>query len=739
MPKRIETLGQPDYTGQIYALGQRLAAVEARLSGVETIQASTENRLDVIEDGGVIPPVPVLGNLTLSAAIVVGSASNGTIAGATNGSTIASNVSGLTVNSVARTYTWSGTGAAGTTANGLVETLIGAVGSPKSSAITVVASGAFAAPTVTITDDTVNPPEFEVDTGDAVVGDTLRLTHANNSAFTSPTVEDHVLTSDDLVDGSINWTTFTGFAGGSMRYWNVSVVRGGTVLGTSNTVSATIVSAPPVNANVIVQEGDSITAWTGGHADRYASANPSLTRYKLAVGGNGLSNLIARQSTARGYDAEIVTVLIGANDLSSGSYASGTAYFNAVMAYIAPFKTDGAKVVVGTILPKGTVNSDYVVHNSRRAEFNALLKAAQGSQVDAVADYDSTVLGTDAAANDLTLYGDGLHPTDGTGTPTSDGHGLYMLPQYAAAINFARGVANQVKQFTFTDASGVTAGATSTSNTVKLLGLGYTESKPYTVTGGEVSKNGGAWSTSGGSIVNGDTLAVRGTASATAGGSVNVVLTVGTVSDTYTITTSAGAQPLTTTYRNGAAGNGGFANSFTFSSVAFYAGKNVIAIMNATGAVAPSSVVLGGTSGTKVAEVVTGQRNLSFWEVSKGSGGSGNLAVAGGPIFAIGYALWSTDATATFDSFQSLAYDYRNDPTQTPAVTLPDGGSILWCASSEAAAATIAAGSGTTLDAQFADPDNWKFGVGRRATTGAPAVTGLAFAGSNMLAVAYKP
>lgn len=84
--------------------------------------------------------VPVLGTLTLSGTLTNGTTSSGTINGATTASTITSNVTGLSVNSGARTYSWDGTGAAGTTANGLVETLAGATGSPKNNSVTVGAA-----------------------------------------------------------------------------------------------------------------------------------------------------------------------------------------------------------------------------------------------------------------------------------------------------------------------------------------------------------------------------------------------------------------------------------------------------------------------------------------------------------------------------------------------------------------------------------------------------------------------
>ena len=80
----------------------------------------------------------VLKPLALSGALKANVASSGTITGATKGSAITSNVPGLMINSAARTYSYTGA-AAGTTANGLVETLAGAAGSPKSTSVTVAA------------------------------------------------------------------------------------------------------------------------------------------------------------------------------------------------------------------------------------------------------------------------------------------------------------------------------------------------------------------------------------------------------------------------------------------------------------------------------------------------------------------------------------------------------------------------------------------------------------------------
>jgi hypothetical protein len=124
--------------------------------------------------------------------------------------------------------------------------------------------------------------------------------------------------------------------------------------------------------------------------------------------------------------------------------------------------------------------------------------------------------------------------------------------------------------FSFTDASGVTAGSTNTSNTITIAGLGSGIAAPATVTGGLYSKNGGSFVAAGSfTVVNGDTIALQGTASSTAGASVNITLSVGEaspgsgiVSDTYTITTIGVSNQLDTTINNVSSGG-----TYTYSNV----------------------------------------------------------------------------------------------------------------------------------------------------------------------------
>lgn len=91
--------------------------------------------------------------------------------------------------------------------------------------------------------------------------------------------------------------------------------------------------------------------------------------------------------------------------------------------------------------------------------------------------------------------------------------------------------------FSFTDVADAERSTVYTSNVVTIAGINAAAA--VSVTGGEYRKNGGAWTTSAGTVVAGDTLQVRGTSSASYTADVNVTLTVGGVADTYTITTKA--------------------------------------------------------------------------------------------------------------------------------------------------------------------------------------------------------
>lgn len=95
--------------------------------------------------------------------------------------------------------------------------------------------------------------------------------------------------------------------------------------------------------------------------------------------------------------------------------------------------------------------------------------------------------------------------------------------------------------FAFTDQASVARSTVMTSDAIIVAGLAAGVSVAVSVAGGELQKNGGAWSTAPTTAQNGDSFRVRHTSAAGAGAATNTVLTVGGVSDTFTSTTVAAA------------------------------------------------------------------------------------------------------------------------------------------------------------------------------------------------------
>jgi hypothetical protein len=110
---------------------------------------------------------------------------------------------------------------------------------------------------------------------------------------------------------------------------------------------------------------------------------------------------------------------------------------------------------------------------------------------------------------------------------------------------FAIAVTNVVEDstpsaFSFVDITDAALSTVYTSNTITVAGMEPQASVAVTITGGEYSKNGGTYTSSAGTAAVGDQFAVRATSSGSNSTAVNVALTIGGVSDTYTVTTLAG-------------------------------------------------------------------------------------------------------------------------------------------------------------------------------------------------------
>jgi hypothetical protein len=124
----------------------------------------------------------------------------------------------------------------------------------------------------------------------------------------------------------------------------------------------------------------------------------------------------------------------------------------------------------------------------------------------------------------VVIYAD---PSSGSGV------GTVSIDFVRASINYTDTTPNA---FAFTDVNGQARSASIVSNSVAIAGI--SAAAAISVVGGEYEKNGsGTWSSSPGTVNNGDSVRVRQTSSAGFNTATNCTLTVGGVSDTFTVTT----------------------------------------------------------------------------------------------------------------------------------------------------------------------------------------------------------
>ena len=93
--------------------------------------------------------------------------------------------------------------------------------------------------------------------------------------------------------------------------------------------------------------------------------------------------------------------------------------------------------------------------------------------------------------------------------------------------------------FTFTDQTNVALNTVITSNTITVSGINAASA--ISITSGTYSISGGAYTSTAGTVTNGQTVTVRHTSSASNSTSTNTTLTIGGVSDVFTSTTVAAA------------------------------------------------------------------------------------------------------------------------------------------------------------------------------------------------------
>lgn len=289
-------------------------------------------------------------------------------------------------------------------------------------------------------------------------------------------------------------------------------------------------------------EGGNLVAWRDFNELQRASADVVID---LAADGRIADP--GFQGTGNANFSDTTHLTSAGNDIAAGiihralvlaGYLSGTlvAPDTVADAFAIPAKTGQAA--------SSTVTSDAVAIAGIDASTAWVVTGGTVTGGTAIRSYTGGSIGTVTNGQSLTVA---LTSSGAASTTTSA-----KLTAGGKAATFSVTTAAQATDttpdaFAFTDVSSAALSTVTESNTITVAGINA--AAPISVTGGEYAKNGGAWTTASGTVVLGDTLKVRATSSGSASTTVNVVLTIGGVSDTFSVTTAAAGGGTTRTVR----------------------------------------------------------------------------------------------------------------------------------------------------------------------------------------------
>lgn len=287
----------------------------------------------------------------------------------------------------------------------------------------------------------------------------------------------------------------------------------------SSAISVTEVAGLVVNG--IVFDGDSLTALDAGDGPSYPTWFTTITGIphdNVGVPGETIEQIGARFSTdaAPLYDPDtrnVYLLMAGANNGNSGADM-----FDAAAAIMADARAAGFVAWIATPPPRASQPSNI-------EDYIDLLRADWDTIADGFIDHFEPT--PSAGTNGYYLY-DGLHQTSrgsvGWAVRTQESLGVAYIATDSTP-----------SAFSFTDTDAATSTPTTSSN-VELVGL--TAPAAFSVTGGTLVVNGVDMGASG-TVRPYDIIAAKGISSATPAAIVDVVVTVGGVSDTFTITSTA--------------------------------------------------------------------------------------------------------------------------------------------------------------------------------------------------------
>lgn len=243
------------------------------------------------------------------------------------------------------------------------------------------------------------------------------------------------------LQGSGNRFAFTGEWGRFVLY-DRALTHAETVQATASVRGALAAAGVPTRLwnRVVFADGDSITGYHNTYLDlaqpllgaETAVVKSAVYASSLSRPGNAeIESVFGRAARVaqitRPGQTTVATLLIGANDLGSGSYGdlypTAESYYADILVWINLVRQAGVSGVgISTLLPNSRPG-----YNAKAAAVNALLDARLAAgDFDVLIDYRPTAMGQPLAETNRALYSDGVHPTP-------SGHAA-LAPVYAAAV-----------------------------------------------------------------------------------------------------------------------------------------------------------------------------------------------------------------------------------------------------------------------------------------------------------------
>ena len=514
--------------------------------------------------------------------------------------------------------------------------------------------------------------------------------------------------------------------------------------------------APAPSFTRVVIQGDSITSGEPQQADNHegfysyswvqaqtdvaavVTAKGSRTVGGAAYNGNLAdeggpvgNTLWAQRTNDLSLDPQLVTAMIGVNDLSSTGISVPT-YVQRLKDWGAAIKAGGAKVAYASPTPievRATI--DQASYDFYMGKWNTLWTThnvrdpANWSQwadyYIPMGEHPDFLLGSHTS--------DGVHLTAPATNPAT-GQGK-LLAVYSAAMATLRDGSRinapgpyQSVWDAFGPFTDLAAGTTIMRRVI-LSGLAWAgRSEGVSVTGAgnpSVKTNG---KTSPGWSYNGDVIDLTLTLSSSYETDRSIQLTIGGEARTLTFRTAANVTPAAYVHGD-VAGQAEGDSSLTLPALTFASGRAVVMVATGTAALASDAVKLNGVALTRRHRETTPYTGcIELWEGPVAAGSSHTLNVTYPGWRANRIVSYGTVINGTFVSATGNAPENQSAPHETPSVTVPANGIALagfleYAGGASAAPATTNAGTTLVDEGQLShNSEVLGIAVGTRTTSG---------------------